>query len=279
MTNEWAIKKWSMVLSDKTMLDKPSFLICSILPLAYIEFVNNENLLLVNVADVRKYSNVVKAGFDLLVKSGYAKWIVDSKNKDPNEGHTRIAVGTTEDFYNVQYYFELRENLAKETVMVTNAVPTEDWSGLVAVLDEWHSKYTYFCKKSHIPAKSVKAFDTIKAVLTKAKTTGKIASGDLLNYLACVNAMICEHTDIVLNSSPKALAVAKGIIAKTKVRDLMEVVPYFVEHYPSIAKSGYEETNIYMLSVHVTNMVIRMRKAQGGTTKSQLKGYDDDDKL
>ena len=40
--NDWAIRKWSMVLGDDFALDKATFLLCSIIPLSYIEISDNK---------------------------------------------------------------------------------------------------------------------------------------------------------------------------------------------------------------------------------------------
>ena len=99
---------------------------------------------------------------------------------------------------------------------------------------------------------------------------------DLLTYLDCVNAMVYDWTDVPTNYTDiKTKQVAKGIVNKYTIEDIIKVVPYFVENYPTNAKEGYEDTNIYTLNFSFQSMLIKM-KGKNRVNRGTRKTYEDD---
>lgn len=277
MFNDWAIRKWSKVLSDKFPLDQASFLICSIIPLSYIEVIEEENFVVVNLSDIRKYTHFVKEGCDFLVSKGYAKWLTKDKRNN-NQDYNQIAIGTSVDFINATYYFEISKRITEATKVANGGKISQsiDYSDTVKILDDWFERYKIFCNKINLSSKAEKVHKKIKIVLTNVTKSNKITPIELLTYLDCVNAMIYDWTDVPNSySNIKLKSVAKQVIAKTTPNNIIKVIPYFVENYPTTAKQGYEETNIYNLSFHFSSM-LRKVNGKSNRTKGKNRGYDDD---
>ena len=84
----------------------------------------------------------------------------------------------------------------------------------------------------------------------------------------CVNAIFYDWTDVPNTySNPKLRAVAKKIIGRTTADNLVKLVPYYVEHYPTIARAGYEETNIFNLDFNFNSMLMKVNSSKGSTKK------------
>jgi hypothetical protein len=97
---------------------------------------------------------------------------------------------------------------------------------------------------------------------------------DLLTYLDCVNAMVGSWRNVQDKfTNHKERAVAKKIVSMYSPKDIIRVVPYFVENYHEWAKEGFSDTNIYMLSFQFSTAKNRLDKKQGVRTK---KRYDED---
>lgn len=278
--NDWAIRKWSAVLADTLPVDKATFLLCSIIPLSYVEMSYAENLVVVDVADIRKYTNVVKEGCDLLVSMGYAKWVVnhtDPNKNDPTKGADKLAIGYSPNFVRCIYYIE-KNNISNSVPKIADTPKnlTYDFSTTIDKLDEFMDRYKVYCTKVRLAGKPDKIYKKIKEVLTKVQTTGTITSTDLLTYLDCVTAMVYEWTDVP-NSyrNPKELATAKKVVGMTTADKLIEVVPYFVENYPNWAKDGYESVNIFTFGIHFKTAILKMN----GITKTNKKVNIENDNL
>jgi hypothetical protein len=273
--NDWAIRKWSMVLGDDFALDKATFLLCSIIPLSYIEISDNENLVLVDLAEIRKYTNVVKEGCDFLVSNGYAKWVV-TNSKDPNKAHDKIAIGTSPNFVRCVYYFEKSKIVSASVskIVETPNNQTYDFSETIDKLDVMMENYKKYCTKIKLHSKPDKLFKKIKQALTKAQT-GSLTISEFMGYLDSVNAMVYEWTDVPNTyTNPKENAVAKKVLGMTTPDKLIKVVPYFVENYPNWAKPGYESVNIYTFSMHFQTALMKMNGATG--KRKTPKTYTDD---
>lgn len=278
MFNDWAIRKWSKALSDGFPLDQATFLVCSIIPLSFIEMVDGDNYVVVNLSDIRKYTNVVKEGCDFLVSKGYAKWLTKNRQHN-NRDYDQIAIGTSPDFITAVYYFEASKRISTATKTsrgAENSREKTDYTDTIEVLDEWFEKYKVFCNKVNLKSKAEKIHKKIKTVLDNVIATNKITPIELLTYLDCVNAMIYDWTDVPNSySNIKLRNTAKQVIQKTTPDNIIKVVPYFVENYPKTAKQGYEETNIYNLSFHFTSMLNKVNGRSRRTVKRN-KGYEDD---
>lgn len=271
--NDWAIRKWSKVLAPDFPLDKTTFLISSIIPLSHIVMGEVENLVIVQLSTIRKYTNVVKEGCDLLVAEGYAKW-VPSKAKDG--GYEAIAIGTSPNFVSCVYYFEQSKILSSTVpkIMETSSNQIYDFSATIDKLDEMMERYKIYCAKIRMQNKPEKIFKNIKNTLTKAQT-GKLKISEFMAYLDGVNAMVYEWTDVPNSyTNPKENAVAKKVLSMTTVDNLINVVPYFVENYPTWAKAGYENINIYTFSMHFQTALMKMNGVTGRNKKP--KNYSDD---
>ena len=277
---DWAIKKWTLALSNDFTLDAVSFLVSSILPLVQIETKGTDNLLVVELSEIRKYTNLAKQGCDLLVKNGVAKWVNDAKGRI---SYDKIAVGTTNDYVSAIYYFEktnritqaIKSPLKTRTSRIKKTTNLTDFGDTIQILDDWYARYSVFCSKVSLHSKAEKIHDKIKNVIINVKNTGTITPVELLTYLDCVNAMIYDWTDVPNTySNIKLRQVAKKIIAKSTADNIIRIVPYYAENYPNIAKQGYEETNIYNLDFHFTSMLMKATKGKVG--KNKPKNYNDD---
>ena len=280
MFNDWAIRKWSKVLSDDFPLDKATFLICSLIPISYIDMVDDENFVVVNLSDIRKYTNVVKEGCDFLVKEGYAKWLTKNRQYN-NTDYDQISIGTSIDFITAVYYFEASKRIStsipvKQSSVSKRRISKNDISETIELLDEWYESYKIFCAKIHSKTKAEKIHGKIKLILNNVIATGNMTAVELLSYLDCVNAMRNDWLDVPTsyNNNYKFMAMAKQVLAKTTAENLLKLVPYYVDNYPKTAKEGFEETNIYNLSFHFTAMMTKMNKKTG--VKSKTQNYDDD---
>ena len=279
MFNDWAIRKWSKVLSDDFSLDKATFLICSLIPISYIDIVDDENFVVVNLSDIRKYTNVVKEGCDFLVKNGYAKWLTKNRQYN-NTDYDQISIGTSPDFITAVYYFEASKRIStsiptKQTTAVKkSSIDKNNISDTITLLDEWYEQYKIFCAKIHSKSKAEKIHAKIKTVLDNVIITGNMTPVELLTYLDCLNAMKNDWLDIPNSyTNIKLKQMAKQVIAKTTAENLLKLIPYYVDNYPKIAKQGFEETNVYNLSFHFTSM---MNKMNGSKVGNKTKTYDDD---
>lgn len=275
MFNNFSIKKWSYVLSDSFPLDKTTFLLCSIIPLSYLEEIRDEMLIVVDLKDIRKYTNVVKEGCEYLINKGVAKWVTEP-NKEIEQ--RSIAIGHSPDYVSEKYFFEktavpIKEALNEEPSK-SSVVDSSQFSDTVETLDTWFTKYKNFCSKIKLNSKAEKVYDKVKSVIKKAKD-GKMTNVDLLTYLDCVNAMVYDWTDVPNSYTDiKTKQVAKGIVNKYTIEDIIKVVPYFVENYPLTAKVGYEDTNIYMLNFSFQSMLVKMKGKRPGNRVR--KTYEDD---
>ncbi len=272
--NDWAVRKWSMVLADEFALDKATFLLCSIIPLSYIELGDDENLVVVDISEIRKYTNIVKEGCDYLVSKGYAKWVINN-SKDPNSSNNKIAIGTSPNFIRCVYYFEKHNIISASVPKIAETTKnlTYDFTLTIDKLDIMMKNYKKYCSRIKLQSKPDKIFTKIKAVLTKAQT-GSLTISEFMSYLDCVNAMVYEWTDVPNNyTNPKENAVAKKVLGMTTVDNLINVVPYFVENYPNWAKPGYESINIFTFSMHFQTALMKMRGTVG---KRSQKNYSND---
>lgn len=276
-----AIEVWNKVFAEDFILDKATFLLASIIPISTINTGDNENYVMVSLNDLRKYTKFAKQGCDMLVEKGFAKWHYSDDNKKELEG---IAIGTCPDFLNVSYYFEAHKRFNKASIASQRMKPgarsnvpqevTADFTDTIAVLDTWFTRYKIFCAKANKSSLAERVFASVKKVLDKAKT-GQMDAPDLLLYLDCCNAMLYDWTDIPPQNNIKLKNMAKQVLVKHNAETLINVVPYFVEHYPTFAKETYEDTNIYMLSFHIGTTLKRMQRAQGKKKPVNLK----DDRL
>lgn len=273
MFNSDAIKKWSSILSPECSIDPKSYLICSIIPLSYIEMVGNDNLIVVDLGDIRKHTKFVKEGCDYLVSLGFAKWVTYGVT-NPKEPYSKISIGSSTSIMSAPtYYFEQKKQAftkATSTGRFSGTTSTKkantpkrvntsnsqdfDFGDTIQILDTWFAKYQKFCLKVNLNAKATKVYDKIKAVIDKAKK-GKMNSTDVLIYLDCVNAMIYDWIDIPSSYNIKVKQVAKKVLVKTTNDKLISLIPYYAENYPKTAKVGYEETNIYNLDFHFNSML------------------------
>jgi len=279
MFNSDAIKKWANILSPECTIDPKTYLICSIIPLSYIQIVGGNNLIIVDLEDIRKHTNLVKEGCDYLISIGFAKWVTYGI---PNhqEPYDKISIGSSDSIMdNPTYYFEQKKkaftkatagkltgtttkkaNVSKKTTVKSTEDYTADFGNTIQILDDWFAKYQKFCLKVNLNSKATKVYDKVKDVIGKAKK-GKMTSTDVLIYLDCVNAMIYDWIDIPSRyNNIKLKQVAKKVLVRTTNDNIIKLIPYYVENYPSTAKVGYEETNIYNLDFHFNSMLLAMNK-------------------
>jgi len=290
--NDWAIRKWNMALSKEFTLDRATFLITSIIPLSYVEMLGDKNYIVVNYSDIEKHTKFAKEGCEYLIDRKFAKWGSEYKMAefDGKEIFTStsidtniLVIGEASSLIRNSYYFEnILSNEVKKTSVTDNKLEVEtvpqisiDISKTISWLDEWFGRYKEFCSKIRLIEKPKKIEAKIKEFVQKVKSGKKIVHTDLLSYLDCVNAMVNEWTDVPERYTDiKQRQVATKVIGMTTAENLLKVVPYFVEHYPSWAKVGYESTNIYMLSFHISTCLTKMN-GKKRVKKSDI-SYDDD---
>lgn len=279
MFNDWAIKGWSKALSTDFPLDRATFILCSIVPLSYIEMVGDENFVVVDLSEIRKHTNMGKAGCDFLVSEGLAKWLHNGKINDLKD-YKQIAIGTSSDYVTADYYFQKTNRISTvvNTPVAGNKYILNGDEFLVTIerMDELFERYKVFCNKVNLKSQAEKVHTKIKTILKNIAANGNITPVELLGYLDCVNAMVYDWTDIPKTySNIKMKNTAKQVIAKTTSDNIIKVVPYFVEYYPEIAKEGYEETNIYNLNFHFTSMMKKMQK-NTNSKRTRKAGYEED---
>lgn len=288
--NDWAIEKWEDILSTKHVIDRASFLVASIIPLAYVAQDEYASYIAVDLEDIRKSTKFVKEGADFLVSEGYAKWLMP-KGKEPKDrvcDYATIIIGTVGDLFSMRpknhYFFEskgritsslktprvnasLGNRLGTKAEAKDEDAPTFDET--VKVLDSMFENYKVFCAKIRSTAKPEKVHERIKKVIIKAKKGQRLTETDLLAYLDCVNAMVLEWLDIPTTYNIKQRQMAKTLVNRFSTEDIINGIPYFVENYPLMAKAGFEDTNIYMASFHFGKTLQKMkgRRTRGGTTK------------
>ena len=271
MINDWAIKKWSKALADSFPLDSGTFLLASIIPLSYIEQRNGENFMVVDLAEIRKYTRMAKDGCDFLVDKGYAKWMNTSE-------YDKIAIGVAKDFVTTMYYFEkknrISDSMSSLSASKKDTINPIDIDETIVKLDRWFETYKTFCEKVNLGQKAEKIYSRMMVTIKNVKYSHKITPRELLLYLDCVNAMLYDWTDIPEKYTNKLTDRAKEVSGKTTAENIIKLIPYYVEHYPTIAKKGFEETNIYNLSFHFNTILSRMNG--GNRPAAKRKGFGDD---
>lgn len=277
---------WSFALSDDFPLDKTTYLLTSIIPLSYVMELNNgEQVIAVDISDIRSMTKSASEGCRLLVAEGLAKWVEEPiyDRRNPTSTHSSIAIGYAENFMPRKFYFE---DIVVSSLKVTEFTekiihkrkPAKnkkyDFSEVMDGLLIWTQKFRQYCTNISRNASYMYVTDRLREILDNAERE-KFTATDFIDYLDCVNAIVYDRTTIdkEKKGNIKMRTVAKSLIEKHNIPRIIEIVPYFVENYPNIADPKYMDTNIFMLNSHFDKMQL-MKDREKKPTK---KNYEDDE--
>lgn len=278
---------WSFAMSDDFPLDRRTYLIASILHLAYV-YVDDygDKFIAVDLSEIRKLTKNASQGCTFLVEEGLAKWIEVADRRDPTQTPRSISIGTTTNFIDAKYYFD--------EIIVTSMKPTRgfatdkivhkrkagatklyDFSDVMDDAMEHLNTYRAYCTRISRNAMYATVSGTLKKVLDDAET-GKLAPNDLIDYLDSYNAIVNQRTSMEggKKASVKVRSVAKSLLEKHNIERIIRLVPYFVLNYPNIADPRYMDTNIFMLNMKFDAMQLMMQR--DNLTKPTKKKYGDD---
>lgn len=277
---------WSFALSDDFPLDKRTYLLGSIMHLAYVNVTEQgEKLIAIDLSDIRQLTKCASEGCRFLVEEGLAKWIDTTDKKDPTQAPNSISIGTTSDFIKSRYYFEdivvgsLRSTGFSDKVVhkrKAGKVKIHDFSAVMDDLLPHLNSYREYCARISRNAMYATVSDTLRRIFDDAEH-GKFTPNDCIDYLDCVNAIVYDRTDIEggKKANVKIRATAKSLIEKYNMEKIIKLVPYFVVNYPNVADPKYMDTNIFMLNMKFTSMQLMMDRVTKTSSHTQ-KDYDND---
>lgn len=221
--------------------------------------------LAVELDEIRKYTPIALRAFKYLVEQGCASWLEFVENPKKIRGNNieensigTLAIGQFTSMNN--YYLFIEQAQIQEQVKVQqNGIDQID--SLRDILD----RYKDFCIRSNFEASYVQASRTIKDLAVSIQI-GRATRDQYLRYFYFVNYMNNEIVNFPdenrLKREYKELGVAKAIMDTLTPQEAIAIVPYFVTNYHTIARKGYEETNIYMLKFSLLQMLGKMRDAK-----------------
>lgn len=274
--NDGALKKWSLLFSADTLLDKASFLIASLVPISFVQMHKGTNYVVVDLEDLKTHTAMALRGCKYLVEAGFATWLQFTENP---ENSTEIddnsigilAIGKMKGFRSNSFIFFMEEVLPKEkSEEVVKNMHNDNYSSALGMIDEHFGRYEKYCDKNGYPNVPIKLYRDIKIIFNKSKA-GKLTRSEFLQYLYLMNSMVYDMIKIPtqkeMDGKMAELKVANQIVTSVTPEDAIQLVPFFVLNYHKFARKGSEETSIYNLKFNLTTVLKRMRESVAETTK------------